>query len=162
METTKLQCPFCKGPLVTQVPPEGLMDTLAGLVSLHPFQCEGCKGRFRVKCTPDQVQRRKSVRVPVQVPVTFESKEVSGEGMLTDISMHGCTLVSKENLRSGLLLRLHIPDSKSGKPDSIRQQLATVMGVNGQRAGLKFLAYSTEERNSLAQTVTKSMKIFAS
>ncbi|MBI5776358.1 MAG: PilZ domain-containing protein [Nitrospirae bacterium] len=93
--------------------------------------------------------------------MTFESNEVSGEGMLTDMSLHGCTLDSKQNLRSGLLIRLNLPANTAGKPNSTVQQLATVVGVNGQRAGLKFLAYSFQERDALTQTVTKSVRIFA-
>lgn len=162
METTKTLCPYCKGQLVTQVPPAGLLDTLAALFSRHPFECGSCKKRFRLGGqSSDPKDRRKSVRVPVEIPVTFESKEVSGEGTLTDMSPHGCSLVSKQTLRSGLVLRLHLPPAKGQKPDSSMQQLATVMGVSGNRAGLKFLAYSTEEKNALNQTVTRSMKIFA-
>lgn len=163
METTKPLCPFCKSQSVAQVPPAGLLDQLAALISLHPFQCESCKKRFRQggQSSSDGRERRKSLRLPVEMPVTFESKEVSGEGMLTDISPHGCSLVSKQPLRSGLLLRLHIPVNKGQKPDSTVEQLATVMGVSGNRAGLKFLAYSTDEKNALNQTVTRSMKIFA-
>ena len=163
MEATKTLCPFCKSQLVTQVPPASLLDKLAALISLHPFQCESCKRGFRIKgqSSSDPRERRKSLRVPVEIPVTFESNEVSGEGTLTDISQHGCSLVSKQTLRSGIILRLHLPPGKGQKPDSTTQQLATVMGVSGNRAGLKFLAYSSEEKNALTQTVTRSMKIFA-
>lgn len=163
METTKSQCPFCKSQSVTQVPPEGLLDQLAALISRHPFQCESCKKRFRQagESHSDGRERRKSLRLPVEMPVTFESKEVSGEGTLVDISPHGCSLVSKQPLRSGLLLRLNLPVNKGQKGGATVQQLATVMGVSGNRAGLKFLAYSTDEKNALNQTVTRSMKIFA-
>lgn len=162
METTKILCPFCKSQLITQVPPAGLLDQLAALISRYPFKCESCKKRFRLGGqSSDPKDRRKTIRVPVEIPVTFESKEVSGEGTLTDMSPHGCSLVSKQTLRSGLVLRLHLPAAKGQKPDSSTEQLATVMGVSGNRAGLKFLAYSTQEKDALAQTVTKSMKIFA-
>ena len=163
METTKPLCPSCKSQLVTQVPRAGLLDQLAALFSLHPFQCDACKKRFRLggQSSSDGRERRKALRLPVEMPVTFESKEVSGEGTLTDISPHGCSLVSKQPLRSGLLLRLYLPVSKGQKPGGTVQQLATVMGVSGNRAGLKFLAYSSEEKNALNQTVTRSMKIFA-
>lgn len=162
METTKTLCPFCKSQSVTQVAPAGLLDQLAGLISRHPFQCESCKKRFRQGGqSSDPKERRKALRVPVEIPVTFESKELSGEGTLMDMSPHGCSLVSKQTLRSGLVLRLHLPAAKGQKPDSTMQQLATVMGVSGNRAGLKFLAYSSEEKNALNQTVTRSMKIFA-
>ncbi len=165
MGTTKTLCPFCESPLVTQVEPTTLLDKLASLISLYPFQCESCKRRFRIKQeggqSSDPKERRKSLRVPVEIPVTFESNEVSGEGTLTDISPHGCSLVSKQTLRSGIVLRLHLPAGKGQKPDTTVQQLATVMGVNGNRAGLKFLAYTSQEKDALTQTVTRSMKIFA-
>jgi hypothetical protein len=164
MGTTTAKCPFCESPFVIQVEPITLLEKLASLISLCPFQCELCKRRFRMKKeggqSGDPKDRRKSVRVPVQVPVTFESNEVSGEGTLTDISPHGCSLVSNQPLRYGIVLRLNLPASPGQKPGSTVQQLASVMGVNGNRAGLKFLAYSSQERDALAQTVTRSMKIF--
>ena len=167
MGTTKTPCPFCKSPLVTQVEPATLLDKLASLISVYPFQCESCKRRFRIKqeggqSSSDSRERRKSLRVPVQISVTFESNEVSGEGTLTDISQYGCSLVSKQTLRPGIVLRLNLPAGTGEKPDSTVQQLAMVMGGSGNRAGLKFLAYSSQERDALTQTVTRSMKIFAS
>lgn len=165
-KTTKTLCPFCESPFVTQVQPEGLLDTLAALISLHPFRCESCKKRVRIKqqegqSASGQDPRRKSLRVPVKIPVTFESNEVSGEGTLTDMSLHGCTLESQQSLRPGLLLKLNLPAKTAAKPNSPAQQLATVVGVNGQRAGLKFLAYSFQERDALTHTVTQSVKIYA-
>jgi hypothetical protein len=166
MGTTTTKCQFCESPFVTPVPPEGLMDRLAALASLQPFRCESCKKRFRVKpqegpAASGPAERRKSVRVPVQIPVTFESTEVSGDGMLTDMSLHGCSLDTKQPLRAGLLIKLNLPDKASGKSGSMVQQLATVVGINGQRAGLKFLAYSFQERDKLTHTVTQSVKIYA-
>jgi len=162
METPKTLCPFCESLFVTPVPPAGLLDTLSGLMSLHPFQCESCKKRFRLKQlggqSPTGSERRKSIRVAVRIPVTFESNEVSGEGVLTDMSLHGCSLESQQNLRSGLLIKLNLP---AGKPGSTTQQLATVVGVTGTRVGLKFLAYSFQEKNALTQTVTSSVRIYA-
>lgn len=168
MATTKILCQFCESPFVSPVPPAGLMDTLATMISLHSFQCDACKKRFRAKQQEGQSSgqdpRRKSVRVPVQIPVTFESNELSGEGTVTDMSLHGCTLEAKEaaqNLRAGLVIKLNLPASTAGKSSSPVQQLATVMGINGNRVGLKFLAYSFQERDALTQTVTKSVRIFA-
>jgi len=165
METPKTLCPFCESLFVTPVPPAGLLDRLATLLSLYPLQCESCKKRFRLKQlggqSPTGSERRKSIRVPVRIPVTFESNEVSGDGMLTDMSLHGCSLESEQHLRSGLLIKLNFPSKTAGKPSSTVQQLATVMGVNGNRAGLKFLAYSFQEKDALTQTVTRSAKIYA-
>ena len=166
MGTPKNLCPFCQSLFVSPVAPDGLMDNLATMICLHPFQCDSCKKRFRLKQEGGQPasgsERRKSIRVAVQIPVTFESNEVSGEGMLTDMSLHGCSLDSKQLLRAGLIIKLNLPAGKGQKGGSTVQQLATVMGINGTRAGLKFLAYSFQERNALTQTVTQSVRIFAS
>lgn len=166
MATTKTLCPFCQSLFVMPVAPEGLMDKLATMMSLHPFQCESCKKRFRLKQEggppASGSERRKSIRVAVQIPVTFESNEVSGDGMLTDMSLHGCSLNSKQPLRAGLIIKLNLPAGKGQKAGSTVQQLATVMGINGTKAGLKFLAYSFQERTALTQTVTQSVRIFAS
>ena len=165
MEAPKILCQFCQSPFITHVPPESLLDKLATLISLHPFRCESCKKRFRIKqegqSSSGPEGRRKSVRVPVQIPVTFESNEVSGEGTLTDMSLNGCSLDSQQSLRSGLVIKLNLPAGKGQKSGSTVQQLATVMWVNGQRVGLQFLAYSFQERNALTHTVTQSVKIFS-
>jgi hypothetical protein len=165
METRQVLCPACESPFVVQVAAATLLDRLASLVSVFPFQCELCKRRFQAKQAGGQFsglkERRKSVQVPVQIPVTFESGEVSGEGTLTDISPHGCSLLSEHPLKYGIVLRLNFPVGSGPKPGGPAQQLATVMGVNGNRAGLTFLAYSSQDRDALVQTVTRSIKIFA-
>jgi hypothetical protein len=144
-----------------------MLEKLASLFGHQHFMCESCKRRFRLKKADVEfpsgpAERRKSVRVPVQIPVTFESNEFSGEGTLTDMSMHGCSLISQQTLRSGIVIRLNLPAGAGQKPGSTTQQLATVVLVTGNRAGLKFLAYSSQEKDVLAQTVTRSVKIFAS
>jgi hypothetical protein len=164
MPPPKLLCQLCQSPFIIRVESLSLMDRLAALLSYSHFQCESCKQRFRIKeqgepFSTDPSGRRKSVRVAVQIAVTFESNEFSGEGTLTDMSMHGCSLASNQTLRAGIVIRLNLPGGAGRKPT---QQLATVVGVNGNRAGLKFLAYSTQEKDVLAQTVTRSVKIFAS
>ena len=164
---TKIQCPLCESPFIIRVEPVGLMEKLATIFSSHPFQCESCKRRFRMKLPEGQptagpAERRRSLRVPVQIPVTFESNEASGEGTLTDMSMHGCSLTSNQTLRTGLVLRLNLPAGAGQKPSPATQQLATVVVVTGNRAGLKFLAYSSKEKDVLSQTVTRSVKIYAS
>jgi len=164
MPPPKLVCRHCQSPFILRVDPAGLVEKLAALFGYHHFLCESCKQRFQFKeegepFTPDPSGRRKAVRVVVQIQVTYESNEFSGEGTLTDMSMHGCSLVAKQPLRTGLVIRLNLPASAGQKPT---QQLATVMGVNGTRAGLKFLAYSSQEKDVLAQTVTRSVRIFAS
>jgi len=167
MGTTKAVCPFCESPFIILVEPLTMLDKLASLFSYRPYHCESCKKRHRKKPEAGQPtagpgERRKSLRMPVQIPVTFESNEFSGEGTLTDMSMHGCSLVSTQTLRAGVLLRLNLPAGAGKKPNQTVQQLATVVGVTGNRAGLKFLAYSSNERDQLTQTVTKSVRIFAS
>jgi hypothetical protein len=162
MGTTQILCSLCESPFVIQVEPATLSDRLASLFSYRPFQCESCIKQDGRRSSSGPAERRKSVRVPVQIPVTFESNEFSGEGTLTDMSMHGCSLISQQTLRTGIVIRLNLPAGPGQKPSNAKQQLATVVVVTGNRAGLKFLAYSSQEKDVLAQTVTRSVKIFAS
>jgi hypothetical protein len=40
------------------------------------------------------------------------------------------------------------------------QKIATVQNVRGDKAGMKFLAFTPEEQTKLTRTVTKSIQFF--
>lgn len=160
-----LSCPRCKSLLVVRCQDRRLLDKLLSLCALVSFQCQSCRHRFRAKqprtrdVTPE-TERRNSVRIPVQVPVNFDYGDDGGEGTLTDLSKDGCTLDSKRRLRPGLLLRVHLPAGPEQAPRAFVTQIATVRSVDGNRAGLKFLAFTPPEQVHLEQTVTSTLKRF--
>ena len=158
-------CPKCDSMMVSRRQATGLLDSVLSLFALAPFQCQSCRHRFRARQTEARGatgsdERRKIARLPVQVPVNFECGNVTGEGMLTDLSKDGCTLDSKRRLRPGLLLRVHLPTGTDQAPQSKATQIATVRSVDGTRAGLKFLAFSPPEQVHLEQTITSTIRKF--
>lgn len=161
-------CPRCDSVLVVRRSVPRPLNGFLSLFSIYPFQCRSCNHHFRAVHAEERrdpvspVERRKSARVPVQVPVRFEYGEGPGEGTITDISKDGCTLDSKRRLRPGLLLCLYLPAGKEGWQDIAAQQVASVRTTHGDRAGLKFLAFTPQERRDLKHTITNTMKKFLS
>lgn len=158
-------CPKCDSMMVGRLPAAGLLDRVCTLFSLAPWQCQSCQHRFRAKESQardarPETDRRKTDRLPVQVPVNFECGTVVGNGTLTDLSKDGCTLDSKRRLRPGLLLRVHLPAGPEDAPGALVTQIATVRSIDGSRAGLKFLAFTPPEQVHLEQTVTSTLKRF--
>lgn len=155
-------CPRCDSLLIRRLPPEGRYERFLSLFSVSPFECNRCQQRFRLKerglrdFSRADAQRR-TYRIPVRLPVNFESREVSGEGTIMDISAGGCALDSKRNLRPGLILKLHLPASADvGSPGKV-EQVATVRAASGTRAVLQFMVFTSQERDRLSDTITMTV-----
>ena len=158
-------CPQCDSLLVVQRQVASPLDRLLTLLAIQPFECQACRHRFRAKPDVDraaapQDERRKVLRAAIAIPVNFECGVDAIEGTLTDLSKDGCTLDSKRRLKPGLLLRLHLPSGSEEASPAMMQQIATVRSVQGNRAGLKFLAFTPIEQTQLEQTVTSTIKRF--
>lgn len=96
------------------------------------------------------------------MPVDFEWGEHAGDGTVTDISKGGCAVESQRSLNAGLLLLLKFPPSVRSVERDTPQQIASVQNVRGERAGMKFLAFTQQEQLALTQTVERSIRLFAS
>ena len=74
--------------------------------------------------------------LPVSYPVMFSDAATIGEGLVTNLSVFGCTIVCSDTLpeQTTLLLRLILPDQKESLP--IEQ--AEVRWVKGKQVGLRF------------------------
>jgi hypothetical protein len=106
--------------------------------------------------------RRKFPRTPLNMPVDFEWGEHTGNGMVTDISKGGCAVESEQRLSAGLLLILKFPPAVAITKNGGPQQIASVQNLRGERAGMRFLAFTQAEQLKLAQTVERSIQLFAS
>lgn len=106
------------------------------------------------------IERRKSARVAVRIPVHVESGEGPDEGTITVISETGCSLDSKRRLRPGLLLCLYLPVGTEGRRDIAAQRVALVRTIDGNRTGLKFLTLTPQEQLELERTVLSAIRQF--
>ena len=96
------------------------------------------------------------------MPVDIEWAEHAGEGTITDISKGGCAVESPQTpaLTTGQLLRLKFPPP-TGSVDLLgTQKIATVQNIRGQKAGMKFLAPTEDDKLKLTKTVSKSIQFF--
>jgi PilZ domain len=74
--------------------------------------------------------------LPVSYPVMFSDDATIGEGMVTNLSVFGCTIECSDTVpeRTRLLLRLILPDQN----ESLPIQQAEVRWVKGRQVGLRF------------------------
>lgn len=154
-----MTCPRCDSLLVRRSRPRYLLDWLHALVSSFPYRCRSCRHRFYLTVRGGRDARaggehRAADRAPVRVPVHFEWGGGKGDGVMLDLSIGGCAIESKRRLKPGLLLRLQLPAGQEQKPASTGQHLVTVRSVRGDRAGVKFLALTPQEKAQLDHSLT--------
>lgn len=152
-------CPRCDSLLVKRSRPRYPVDWLRALISIYPFRCQSCRHRFYLtqrgaRDTTGTAEHRIADRTPVRIPVRFEWGEGQGEGVMLDLSHGGCAIESKRRLKPGLLLRLQLPAGPEKTPESSGQHLVTVRSVHGDRAGVKFLVLTPQEKTQLDHTIT--------
>lgn len=167
MGPQKLFCPRCNSLLVTRAESTDPLDRQLATSAIYAFECRSCGHRFRasqqdVPPPAEPQDRRKTPRTPIRMPVDFEWGEHAGDGTVTDISKGGCAVESQRRLNAGLLLLLKFPPSVRSTERDTPQQIASVQNVRGERAGMKFLAFTQAEQLALAQTVAQSIQLFAS
>ena len=167
MGPKKLLCPRCNSLLIGRAKSTDPSAPDVADSGLHAFECRSCGHRFQAALPeappPAEPQdRRKFTRVPIKMPVDIEWAEHAGEGTITDISKGGCAVESPQTpaLTTGQLLRLKFPPP-TGSVDLLgTQKIATVQNIRGQKAGMKFLAPTEDDKLKLTKTVSKSIQFF--
>lgn len=157
-ELEDVTCPRCRKNFVKRTRREGFVERLLGQLYIYPFRCQLCAHRFRsmrwgvrYHCMP--VDRRQYVRLPVRFPASFSSDQGEGTGVVTQLSIDGCTVEAATSVFAGALLcvRLEIP----GQEPEITVETAVVRTVLHQRnwVGLEFLRLASAEKDRLTQFV---------
>jgi hypothetical protein len=165
MAAKQLFCTRC-GNLLTATSESASQSTPhSAVTATYVFECQACRLVFQVAqqemAPAGQAQeRRNAPRVPVQVPVDLECGPLVGEGTVTDISKGGCAVESQQPLTIGQLLRLKFPPPTGSVDNCATMKIATVQNLRGQKAGMKFLAFTPEEQSKLTKTITKSIQFY--
>ena len=81
---------------------------------------------------------------------------VGGEGVLQDLSHHGCRMKSDISLQPGTELELCFFDG-SQEAVPIRVELAMVRWANGQEFGVKFLRLQSHEETRLRHVISEML-----
>jgi hypothetical protein len=129
-----------------------LAEILLSLFYVYPFKCQLCGHRFRslqrgVRYVRVEEDRREYDRMEINFPVTFGGEKVSGEGMLLNISMDGCTFTTTADLGIGMMVKLALQISGSVPP--VMVDAALVRNAHPGSAGVEFLRWQETERERL-------------
>jgi PilZ domain len=101
--------------------------------------------------------RRVTPRLRVQFRTTFSaSPKAEGVGVILDLSLGGCRIVSPVVVELGvsLELRIHVPDLEW----PLMIEAASVQWVSGETFGLAFFRMKDMERQRLEQVIIKLQK----
>ena len=137
---------------VRQSRPNSTIDRLLMEMHMVPYRCQLCARRFWVMAwgrghVDLLEEKREYQRLGVSFPVLFRGDQVSGEGMVTALSIRGCSIETTTRIQHGTVLSLvlHLP----GVPVPIDIEAAVVKAALGKRLGLEFLKIDSGEEERL-------------
>jgi hypothetical protein len=147
------KCPRCERDLTKRVHCKGVGELVASLCYVYPFRCQVCAHRFKVlqwgrRYVRQTVDRREYQRIPVSFSATFLGEGVQGEGLVTDISVRGCSLKTDTHLWKLKMLQVLIQVPRSEFP--IVVEAAVVRSVRPGAVGLEFLRFALESEKRLS------------
>jgi len=147
-----LMCPNCNRPFARRSNRSGILDFLASLLLVYPYRCQLCAHRFMAWPKLSSPSRhREFERLHVQFPVAYRSayldRPVSGEGTITDLSIHGCSISTQQATQRGTFLQLYIRYSEKDAPVTV--DVAVVRASNHRQIGVEFLTLHPAEESKL-------------
>jgi hypothetical protein len=147
-------CPSCGEGHVGRTNRLGVEHVLSALY-VYPFRCRICGHRFRAmqwgqRYAPRTVERREYERLPTHIPVVFGFDEMTGEGVVTEISIDGCTIETDATVSRGAGLPLRMQCSPTRTLTVAR---AVVRSVHGRAIGIQFVQLTEREHDALHEMV---------
>ncbi len=151
------RCGECGTLYVRRAPVSGIVERLASLVYLYPFRCQLCTHRFQllqwgVRYQEAGADKREYERIEIKFPVGFTSKQGTGEGIATDISLTGCRLETDIQLPVGAVLQMQLRTSDRKPPLTL--QARVVRTIRPCLLGMKFVRLSQDQRDQITTLVT--------
>jgi hypothetical protein len=148
----QLLCPHCQTTTVLRSLPQTAGEHVAALLWVAPFRCQHCSHRFlacRIGSTyPRQpVDRRKHLRIPVRLFLSFSGGKVRGDGMVMDLSMGGCVIQSATHVHVDDIFYLEIAITDQDAPINVA---AMVRSISARGIAFKFLRKAQHNMRLLA------------
>ena len=152
----ELYCPACGTPCVRVTTGASLIERTLNRFSIFQVRCQLCTTRFQARrpgnrLTTQEFDRREYRRLSANFAATLILDHPAAGGVVTDISMGGCTLQATTSLPRGTFVRfvLHGP---SGQPD-IKVDSAMICSIQPQSIGMKFLEFQPEHKQRMGQLI---------
>jgi hypothetical protein len=152
----ELHCPACGTPCVRVTSGTSLLEKALSWLSIFQFRCQLCATRFQARRpgnrqTTQEFDRREYRRLPANFAATLILDQPAVAGVVTDISMGGCTLQSTTSLPRGTFVKflLHAP---AGQRD-INVDAAMISSIQPASLGVKFLEFQPDDKQRMGQLV---------
>jgi c-di-GMP-binding flagellar brake protein YcgR len=130
------------------------LERLLSVAYIYPFRCQLCRHRFRAMqwgvryVKPD---RRKYERIPIRMPAAFLWHDRHADGVVTDLSVAGCTLETDTAIPAGEAVQLRF--KAAGEDAEVSVDVTVVRSMGPKRVGLEFVQVREEQRERLARLV---------
>jgi hypothetical protein len=147
-----LNCPQCHQAGVLRTRPRSPCEHLAAFLFVSPFYCQHCSFRFLasrlgIDEPKHPIDRREHLRIPVRLYLSFSGGKVRGEGIVMDLSLGGCIIKSKTQVRQDDIFYLQLILDKGEPPLEVA---AMVRSVSARGIAFKFLRAAQENKRLLA------------
>ena len=148
------RCPDCGETHVGRTNRRGL-ERLLSVLYVYPFRCRICGHRFLAvqwgqRYATRTVDRRQYERMAAHIPVVFGAGDVDGEGVVTEISIDGCTIQTEVTMSRGTHLPLRMQCSPTR---TITVAHAVVRSVHGRAIGIQFVQLGAREHDAIHRLV---------
>lgn len=148
----QLKCSNCGREFVRRVSRTGPLEILLSYFYVYPFKCQLCGDRFRlfqwgVRYVRVEEDRREYDRMEMNFPVSFYGRDVSGEGIVVNVSMGGCSFRTRTKIESGTILKLSLQISQNVPPVIV--DAAMVRNMKAGTVGVEFVLWQQSERERL-------------
>src|SRR2546426_8520497 len=147
-----LNCPQCGMWEVHPSRRRGLRERLWGVLTIYPFRCQVCSHRFwaflgRPSYNPSREFERLRVQLPVHFCPAFQGDQPEGaEGIIVDLSIRGCAIMSNMLVREGTCLRLQFKATEAEPPIEVAG--GVVWGGPGKKKKVAVFVVRKEEGES--------------
>lgn len=152
----ELHCPACGTPFVRVTSGSSLVEKALNRFHVFQFRCQLCTTRFRARRpgnrqTSQAFDRREYRRLRANFVASLSLDQPTVGGLVTDISMGGCTVQATTSLPRGTFVKvlLHAP---GGQPD-IKIDSAMICSMQSHSIGVKFLEFHPDDKQRMGQLV---------
>ncbi len=152
----ELHCPACGTPFVRVTSESGLMEKVLNQFHFFKFRCQLCTTQFRAhrsgkRLTSQEFDRRQYRRLRANIAAALMVEQPAIEGLITDVSMGGCTMIATTALPRGTFVEVLLR-SPAGMPD-IKVDAAMICSIRPQSIGVKFLEFQPDHKQRMGQLV---------
>ena len=154
--TKELHCPACGTPFVRVTYQAGPMERVLNRFGVFNYRCQVCTNQFKAmrsgaRHATQEFDRRQYRRLMANIPAAIVVDQPAVDGLITDVSMGGCTLQTSASFPRGTFVEVLLRPLKE-EPE-IKVDAAMICSQRGSTVGLKFLEFEPVDKSRLGELV---------